>query len=593
MSRVKQERLSNGLLRHPIFSNNNFLRSLDIRVDNKVNNNINIIKHANLNDAELGVITKNEYFLQMLDDNTTSLGVWNGEQITPRKLAQDLASYAYLSNQENGAIGFRQFIDIDYLKSIDYNESLREVINNYANNDSLIETFVKQYYQHNPEEAKILSENNFNMGDFGAMNPEANNIRNRNAKNVSGLLSKLTSFSLISEDKPRFISIRDTSIKYSDNKYKLFERINEDGEYKQISVLGSFGYNEYNLENYNQKSSLTNKKFDDIVPQASNSNGLGPVTSYTTNIEDVYDVQDVFTLIDSVSQNSEDPNIQEVIGFLREYLDPTTSIEVVNFEATRSIGKPGQALYRHGENKIYINSQSFIDAQRAKFTPEQALAEMNANMVEELLHSVQVQALKTYGTVDVNKNFTADKDAPLFVTKLVSLYNQAKEVLPYNPTTGENYESSDIFEFMAGVFEHRGEYRTKLDSIKDSKGKSLFQRIKETIGQFVQFITDNYSSEVKQTVIELMDSVKPVNRTTIKDSYNPVEIAPEVVIPAEEAARVKRPIIDKSRVRSTLDKSNINNDIQDIMKNIKDKTLISPEKLLSLLQDRGVIKKEC
>lgn len=566
ISRAKQERLSNGLLRYPLFNNNNLLRSLDIRIDNRVNNNINIIKHANLNDVELGVITKNEYFLQMLDDNTTSLGIWNGEQMTPRKLAQDLASYAYLSNQENGAIGFRQFIDIDYLKSIGYDENLREVINNYANSDSLIETFVKQYYQHNPEQAKIISENNFNFEDFGAMNAEANNIRNKNPKNVGGLLGKLTSFSLITEDKPKFISIRDTSIKYSDNKYKLFEKINEDGEYKQIPVLGSFGYNEYNLENYNQKSSLTDKKFDDIVPQASNSNGLGPVTSYTTNIEDIYDAQDVFTLLDSVLQNSEDSNIQEVGNFLRDYLDPTTSVEIVNFKDP-SIDKTGQAFYRHGENKIYINSESFVDAQRAKFTPEQALTEMNANVIEELLHSVQVQALKTYGTIDVNKNFIANRDAPLFVTKLVGLYNQAREVLPYNPTTGENYESSDIFEFMAGVFEHRGEYRSKLDSVRDSKGRTLLQRIKETIGQFVQFLTNNYSTEAKQTVIELMDSVKPVNEITTKDSYNPVEIAPEVVIPAEEVTKIERPVIDK------------NSQVQEVTEN---KVLVSPENSVPL-----------
>ena len=566
ISRAKQERLSNGLLRYPLFSNNNLLRSLDIRIDNRVNNNINIIKHANLNDVELGVITKNEYFLQMLDDNTTSLGIWNGEQMTPRKLAQDLASYAYLSNQENGAIGFRQFIDIDYLKSIGYDENLREVINNYANSDSLIETFVKQYYQHNPEQAKIISENNFNFEDFGAMNAEANNIRNKNPKNVGGLLGKLTSFSLITEDKPKFISIRDTSIKYSDNKYKLFEKINEDGEYKQIPVLGSFGYNEYNLGNYNQRSSLTDKKFDDIVPQVDNSLELSPVTSYSVDIEDVYDAQDVFTLLDSVLQNSEDSNIQEVGNFLRDYLDPTTSVEIVNFKDP-SIDKTGQAFYRHGENKIYINSESFVDAQRAKFTPEQALTEMNANVIEELLHSVQVQALKTYGIIDVNKNFIANRDAPLFVTKLVGLYNQAREVLPYNPTTGENYESSDIFEFMAGVFEHRGEYRSKLDSVRDSKGRTLLQRIKETIGQFVQFLTNNYSTEAKQTVIELMDSVRPVNEITTKDSYNPVEIAPEVVIPAEEAIKVERPVINK------------NPQIQEVTTN---NTLISPENSVPL-----------
>ena len=590
ISRIKQERLDSGILKYPLLNNNGLLKALDIKIDNKLQNNINIIKHANLSDIELGVITKNEYFLQMLDDNTTSLGFWNGEQMTPRKLAQDLASYAYLANQENGAIGFRQFIDIDYLKSIGYDQKLREVINNYANNDSIIDTFVKQYYQHNPEQAKIFSENNFNYDDFGQMNPEANNIRNNNPKNIAGVLSKLTSFSLISEEKPKFIAVRDTSIKYSDNKYKLFEKIDDEGNYKQISVLGTFGYNEYNLDNYNQTSSLTNKKFEEIVPQVTNSLQINPTNAYSVDINEIYNTDSVYSLLDSVLQNSSDANIHSVGKFLEGYLDYSTSVEIVDFKALDRIG---QAFYRHGENKIYINSQSFIDAQEVAYSPEKALQEMNANIIEELLHSVQVQALKEYGTIDSNKQFTPDSNAPIFVTKLLALYNQAKEALPYDPSNDENYESKDIFEFMAGVFEHRGEYRSKLDSIKDSKGKSLLQRIKETIGQFIQFITDNYSSEVKQTVIELMDSYKGRNTETSINTFNPTQIAPTVTIPTEDNDIVQRPIIDKSRIKSVLDQTSLKNEIQDVMKNITDISSLSPEKLLSLLQEKGIVKKEC
>ena len=590
ISRIKQERLDSGILKYPLLNNNGLLKALDIKIDNKLQNNINIIKHANLSDIELGVITKNEYFLQMLDDNTTSLGFWNGEQMTPRKLAQDLASYAYLANQENGAIGFRQFIDIDYLKSIGYDQKLRKVINNYANNDSIIDTFVKQYYQHNPEQAKIFSENNFNYDDFGQMNSEASNIRNNNPKNIAGVLSKLTSFSLISEEKPKFIAVRDTSIKYSDNKYKLFEKIDDEGNYKQISVLGTFGYNEYNLDNYNQTSSLTNKKFEEIVPQVTNSLQINPTNAYSVDINEIYNTDSVYSLLDSVLQNSNDTNIHSVGKFLEEYLDYSTSVEIVDFKA---LNKTGQAFYRHGENKIYINSQSFIDAQKAAYSPENALQEMNANIIEELLHSVQVQALKEYGTIDSNKQFIPDSNAPIFVTKLVALYNQAKEALPYDPSNDENYESKDIFEFMAGVFEHRGEYRSKLDSIKDSKGKSLLQRIKETIGQFIQFITDNYSSEVKQTVIELMDSYKGRNTETSINTFNPTQIAPTVTIPTEVSNKVERPIIDKSRIKSILDQSSLKNEIQDVMKNITDISSLSPEKLLSLLQEKGIVKKEC
>ena len=61
---------------------------------------------------------KNEGFKDLLSDNTTILGEFNGEQYTPRMLAQDLVAYSYLSDVQKGASSFRNNIDYNYLESL-------------------------------------------------------------------------------------------------------------------------------------------------------------------------------------------------------------------------------------------------------------------------------------------------------------------------------------------------------------------------------------------------------------------------------------------------------------------------------------------
>ena len=90
-----------------------------------------------------------------------------------------------------------------------------------------------------------------------------------------------------------------------------------------------------------------------------------------------------------------------------------------------------------------------------------------------------------------------------------------------------------------------------------------------------------------------MDSYKGRNTETSTNTFNPTQIAPTVTIPTEVSNKVERPIIDKSRIKSVLDQTSLKNEIQDVMKNITDISSLSPEKLLSLLQEKGIVKKEC
>ena len=604
LHRIKQERDGRGNLIHPIFASNNLLKSLDIQLNDKYSNNISIIKHANVDAIDFNMLGKNEYFLQMLDDNTTNIGTWNGEQMTPRKLAQDLASYAYLSNQENGAIGFRQFIDTNYLKAIGYDKQLKQVLDKYDSSERIQNTFLKQYYQHNPEQARIISVNNITLDNIVRLDPETNKYRNTNQSpetKLNNILRNVKEFTLVDNDsneiKTKFIAIRDTSIKYSDNQYRLFEYTGEGTGYVEIPVLGTFGYNEYNQNNYNQTSSLTNKEFSPISIFSGTVAGPdGLWDTFENNIEtedlnDFYNFDSVEVFANTVKQLALNSGVKETIELLEDYLDPRTKIEVINFN---DVGRTGQGVYIHETNTILINSESIRQGLNSGLELSEVLERLNSIFTEELLHSVQVNALKQYGTTRIVDHgthkenvFTPNSDAPVFVTKLVALYNEAKSVLPYVHGQ-ENYESKDIFEFMAGAFDHRSEYRQKLDTIKDFKGKSLMDRFKEIVGQAIQFLTGNYSSEVKQTVIDLMNNTQDLRGRNIAKPVTTTIIKVEGT-----SSRPDISFVDRKDVQTELDSGGLVSDITELMKNIKDKSLITPENLLSLLQENNIIKKEC
>ena len=596
ISRIRQERIPGGLLKYPLFGNNGLLKSLSLHSDPTIQNNIDILKHVNINDLDLGVISKNEYFLQMLDDNTTSLGEWNGEKMTPRKLAQDLASYAFLANQENGAIGFRQFIDMDYLKAIGFDSNLRNILLAYENNAMMIETFVKQYYQHNPEQAKILSADTISIGDFKDLDDKVNKFRNASGKEsfrLQNILKNVTSFSL-HEEYPKYISIRDTEVKHSDSKYRLFEKT-EDGMYQEIPVLGTFGFNEYNLKNYNQPTQLTDREFPHIVPGIKRDNFTPEEASQSPELqlETYYSLDSLEALVESL-QYQLNPEGVEVLESIKPFLDNSVNIKVIDFA---TIGKTNAGFYRPNENTIYVNSMIIPTAVAKGYSLDTVLTKVSEMFVEEILHSVQVKALLEYGTVSITKEngykekvFTPNPDAPFEVLKLVALYEEAKEMLPYNPQTGDNYESMDIFEFMAGVFEHREEYVRNLDKIKDVDGRSLLERIKDAFVDFFSFLTDNFSYEVRQTVLDILAinmDMKPASKT----SFNPLNKV-NLIKPKVEEVTNKRPIIDKTKIKSELDKTSLKDELQNLM-NTSSNISLTPENLVSLLEQKGVIKKDC
>ena len=116
----------------------------------------------------------------------------------------------------------------------------------------------------------------------------------------------------------------------------------------------------------------------------------------------------------------------------------------------------------------------------------------------------------------------------------------------------------------------------------------------DAVGQAIQFVTGNYSTEVKATVLELMNAKKSTSGT-IKKVVSPTSLVPNIKVPNLDPINPRPDIsfIDSKKVVETLSNEGLTQDINDILNNIKDVSTLSPENLLSLLEQKDIIKKEC
>lgn len=501
--------------KYPIMYSNELLKSL-VFDGVKSDGSPSIIKHQTDFNNNFDKTDKYNSFLELLQDDKTDLGMYNSETMTPRKLAQDLATYAYLSNNENGAIGFRDFVHMKYLDIVGVSANIRDTDKNrngkgYAAN---IEVFKKQFYQHNPEEAKIFSNINTNVGDFVMINKEANDERNKltslkTNKDVDAhkmsFFSKLTEFTL-KENDYEFIAIRDTNIKLSDNQYKLFQW---DGlKYIQIPVLGTFGFSEYNPNSANQRSLIYPTTGMDIVAR----NVIESYPSDTVDLTTVLDLSNGVTSLLEQIYTSENPKYRAFAEQLLPFIDPTTKV-VVSADAGTQVPFD-MGFYRAQENTIYLHPDLIKNASYKLSNNETPMQVVEEVLLEEIIHSITVGQLNKFGITDSQGNYVPNADAPVFISKLSKLFEIAKQNLP------NAYYTKDIYEFVAGSFVS-DEFREQLDTIKQGN-KTLFQLFKEALAGMLRYVKGTtYTDETVNSVYELLDYTKYAPQAST--SVNPIE----------------------------------------------------------------------
>ena len=480
-------------INHPVMSTP-FLKDLTFKKDS----NITQILHTSEEDVLFSSSDKSEILLQMLLDNNSLLHkgesiTFNGEVMTLSKIAQDLVSYAYLSNDGNGAIGFKKHIPAKYLSKIkvfDKQRLIFEAINqnkDYVEIDGITysmqelqEKFITQFYQHNPDKALVLKENIF---DEYIKNPKM--------------------------DRP-YISVR------RKGKWVLYKLDNEIGNYKEIKIFPeNQPYKSYNLKNNVQKEDIKGiekKSTENNRYIIHNGNRYDVKLIEKAFIEkDVY--QKVNTILTSFF-NSKDTikEHKKIIEEILPYIDNDIKI-IWDYSAKQDIA------YNRNNKTIIIRPnilETFTNNENGDYI--KAKNNFKEAFIEEVIHSITVGQIDKYlesssletGDIKVKDN------APIHIWKIVKAYETARKAIPFNGADRDSflktYFSKNIYEFIHGYFTNE-QYREDIEKAEPGFKEKFFDAIVQMFKHLKSVLTGKYPDHKE----EIFDSIRTLFKENKKE----------------------------------------------------------------------------
>lgn len=517
----------------PIASNP-FITNLSPKV--KAITEPSLLLYLSSDNTSLDSYTEYDGFGRLLLDDKTNLGEYNGEIMTPKKLAQDLVSYSMLADSQGGATGFDTLVPQKYLQVIGYKRANNINFESFKNAEIMQKIFTQQYLQHKPERATILSSSTIDMEFLIAEDSatqdkiikEVNKSKEGKKINVNSILKELRSFKY--DGVPagiKYVSIRNPDIKNSDNKYNLYKFNEETLFFEQIPTLGTLGLKEYNAKASTQESIIPTLLPKTIGSKSSSSyryldKGIGQ-TQDIPNIESLLPASLGVKGILEVYFNS--PNVdaktKAFISNLLEYGDLSAKI-VYTKPINNTLGQ-----YNSNSNEIYIRPD-ILDVLLSETPNLSEVAPILKEIIlEEIIHSMTVKEFKKYVKSENQETgeVTLVENAPLFATKLVSLYEAAKTSLPYNSSDMATYYSKNIYEFMAGMFV-APDYRKALEEANPGIVKKFLEMLHNMLGNIYRGVTGetlSYKDETFNAVYDLLKSrstktkMEKVTDTTVKN----------------------------------------------------------------------------
>jgi predicted NAD-dependent protein-ADP-ribosyltransferase YbiA (DUF1768 family) len=576
--------------------NKHFFRNLEFSINKK---EPSIIKYnVNSNNSFNKNLPHSE--LLLMSDSLIELPAYNGdENYTYEKLVKDLTKYAMLTNTENGAIGFRNYIpmavfqkynfdsQLHYLADLNtdsgkyfnmtYNGTLSTITSFLGNNviiedesgtyievpekflsskeilEELIDNvnssfgsekkaveldskrgrviinrplsevnkrrFIRQFYQHNPEQATKLS-----YKDLG--------INNRN------LINSVSEFEYtFKEEIPNYVSIK--GINGEVFLYELVETdINKSSKYRRINKLGGFGVNEYNTNSDVNISMFdsNNPKISELKPVGKKKGTIGrnAIFNLPTTPEAAITINEVMTIFENAEldiNNKEVITLSGLLADIQKFIDPNTKVYKGQLES----GSPG--AYNSKTNTIILDT--------TQFSKDRRVNDLYRVFSEEVFHSITAREVDKYivgnnttlevgiDSVEVKADYLTE-NTPAHITKLVRLYKTAAEALikeesqekniswsqayeniikryKENPTNTDAYRISNLHEFMAGIFTD-DTFRSKMSKIqfKDTN-TSILQQFADFVRRTLQFISEriegNISEQTLSTVYDFISSI--------------------------------------------------------------------------------------
>lgn len=413
--------------------------------------------------SKLTAKTKQEDFRHMLSDDETVLPDYNGNPMSPRKLAQEMITYAFLTSDPRN---YRQYIPSDYLDLIGANDNIRQA--------------GRSLFDYNGEDKEILDKflDQLSLLDSQYVLPvKVEDIRDvkyeGDDKNIIEF-EKETGFSykfIYDGKNPRNVFKRKH---YSEGDILYVKAGEVDGKpvYQKLDDIKKLPHTLFDFNGTGFKASIISKTPSEILEDKN-------------TFRQLYEGKSVQEIMNEIANSdSKYSSLAEVLGRVSD-----NSLKLEFIEKPTSLN-PGS--YTRSTNSIKLNTAIELNND-----PE-------ATIMEEVLHAFTVEDLKKYGKTEEGK-YIPNEDAPVHIKKLAGLYEIAKAHVDIDQDnlTHKHYMSK-IEEFVAGVFIDPT-FAEKLDNTKQN-GKSLLEIFRKAIADLVRFLNKGtFSSEVKDSVYTIIN----------------------------------------------------------------------------------------
>lgn len=413
--------------------------------------------------SKLTAKTKQEDFRHMLSDDETVLPDYNGNPMSPRKLAQEMITYSFLTSDTRN---YRQYIPSEYLDLIGANDNIREAgrsLFDYNGEDKeILDKFLDQLSLLDSQ--YVLS---VKVEDMRDVKYEGDDKNIKDFEEKTGF-----SYKFIYDGKnPRNVFKR----KHFSEGDILYVKAGEvDGKpvYQKLDDIKKLSHTLFDFNGAGFKASIIFKTPSEILEDKNTFRQLYEGKS----------VQEIMN--DIANSDSQYSSLAEVLGRVSD-----NSLKIEFVEKPTSLN-PGS--YTRSTNSIKLNT-----AIELKNDPE-------ATIMEEVLHAFTVEDLKKYGKTEDGR-YIPNEDAPTHIKKLAGLYEIAKTHVDIDQDNlAHKHYMSKIEEFVAGVFIDPT-FAEKLDNTKQN-GKSLLEIFRKAIADLVRFLNKGtFSSEVKDSVYTIIN----------------------------------------------------------------------------------------
>jgi len=506
------------------YTSNGFLNKLSL--DQQKNGQVSRVNFESASGENLDERDIYDGFNYLLSKNFP-IGTFNGIDYTSRMLVQDLVASAFLEGGQQGSKQYLKYVPTAYLKTIGFGDYLSNTSFNYLdtflgnlspegqlmyNNPS---SFMRQYFQNNADKAKKVSLSDLQGKESNT--PKATFTLNEEAlkDNIVEITDPYTGDPTTTQTK--FLSIYDSKVP---GKYALFEFDAVDRLYRRIPTLqGSFGFVSYNSQ---VGTPLPIEKANRTVKQEGNQEIPGYTLPHTpTTPTKSFDVNVVNNTVKPVVANTlpisktlsgtkealDDliNNIQfedGVSSLNRQLLSSLRDLQLPdNFKVVYDDALSSRGGYSYDKQTLFIN---------LKHEANQNIDDLATAVAHELIHALTGDAIYEYQKGDLSK-LTADQ-----IKAIESLKALQDKYIDHLKTKGEagalqafkdKYEAwvergktgkvgvsaEDISKFYAGIklsefvtmaLSDPG-FQQHLASVIDESGKSLWEQIKEVLGELL------------------------------------------------------------------------------------------------------------